>query len=176
MTGAPIEELVVDYDLERVAERADRRRRLFRSRMISLLITVLIVVGFAIWLGTKGQPAGLWFSAVIILLSAVWAAVYYVIFRRTRRELAELQPGTAIRMARGGVVVAGLSAGWGEVASLTTVKGGLGRSPRLQIRLADGRTASVALDQVTVLPATLDSTARAYSGGRHGVDLTALDI
>ena len=30
--------------------------------------------------------------------------------------------------------------------------------------------------QVEVHPATLDSTARAYSGGRHGVDLTALDV
>jgi hypothetical protein len=29
---------------------------------------------------------------------------------------------------------------------------------------------------VTVLPATLDSTVRAYSGGRQGVDLTALEI
>jgi hypothetical protein len=176
MSGAPIEELVVDYDLERVAQRAERRRRLFRSRMVSLLITVLVVVGFAIWLGTQGQPAGLWFSAVIILISAVWAAIYYVIFRQARRELAELRPGTAIRVARSGVAIAGLSAGWAEVASLTTVKGALGRSPRLQLRLTDGRTASVALDQVTVLPATLDSTARAYSAGRHGVDLTALDI
>jgi hypothetical protein len=33
----------------------------------------------------------------------------------------------------------------------------------------------VPLDQIPTLPATLDSTARAYSGGRFGVDLRALD-
>ena len=31
------------------------------------------------------------------------------------------------------------------------------------------------LDQVTVFPATLDTTVRAFSGGRHGIDLSALD-
>jgi len=34
---------------------------------------------------------------------------------------------------------------------------------------------TVPLDQIDVRPATLDLTARAYSGGRHGVDLQALD-
>ncbi len=176
MTSAPIEEMVVEYDLDRVAERAERRRRLFRSRMISLAITIVVIVALAIWLRSKGQPSGLWLSALIIVLSATWAAVYFAIFRRARRELAELRPGTAIRVARSGVEVAGLRSSWDAVGSLTTIKGGLGRSPRLQLSLRDGSTASLALDQVTILPATLDSTVRAYSGGRHGVDLTALDI
>lgn len=176
MSGAPIEELLVPYDLERVTAKAERRRRLFRSRMISLLITVVVVVGFAIWLRSRGQPAGLWLSAVIIVISGAWAAVTFVIFRRASRELAELRPGTAIRVDRRGVEVAGLGAGWAEVASVATIKGGIGASPRLQLALLDGRTASLALDQVTVLPATLDSSVRAYSGGRHGVDLTALEI
>ncbi len=55
------------------------------------------------------------------------------------------------------------------------VKGGLGRGPVLRLTLADGRQVGVGLDQISVFPATLDSTARAFSGGRHGVDLTALD-
>lgn len=176
MTRAPTDELVVDYDLDRVAVRAERRRRLFRSRMISLLITVLVVVGFAIWLRSQGQAAGIWLSAVIIAISAGWAVVYYVIYRRARAELAELRPGTAIRIGRSGVEVAGLAAGWPSVAGISTMKGGLGRSPRLGLRLTDGRTSSLSLDQVTVLPATLDSTVRVYSAGRQGVDLTALDI
>jgi hypothetical protein len=176
MSGAPIEELLVSYDLERVAEKAERRRRLFRSRMISLLITVVVVLGFAIWLRSKGQPAGLWLSALIILISGAWAAVTFVIFRRARHDLAELRPGTAIRVDRGGIEIAGLRAGWADVRSVATTKAGIGRSPRLQLTLLDGRTASLALDQVTVLPATLDSTVRAYSGGRQGVDLTALEI
>jgi hypothetical protein len=176
MSGAPIEELLVSYDLERVAEKAERRRRLFRSRLISLLITIVVVVGFGIWLRSQGQPAGLWLSALIILLSGAWAGVTFWIFRRARRDLADLAPGTAVRVDRRGIEVAGLAAGWADVASVATIKAGIGRSPRLQLCLLDGRTASLALDQVTVLPATLDSTVRAYSGGRHGVDLTALEI
>lgn len=90
--------------------------------------------------------------------------------------LPSSDPGTAIRVDRGGIEIAGLRAGWADVRSVATTKAGIGRSPRLQLTLLDGRTASLALDQVTVLPATLDSTVRAYSGGRQGVDLTALEI
>jgi len=175
VTGRPIEEMVIDYDLGLVSERAERRRRLFRSRMISLAITVVVVIVLAVWLRSQGHPFGLWLSVVIIAISAAWAIVYYLIYRRARTELGELRPGTAIRIGRSGVEVAGLSAGWADVAAISAAGGGLGRSPRLSLRLTDGRSASLALDQVTVLPATLDSTVRAYSGGRHGVDLTALD-
>ena len=71
--------------------------------------------------------------------------------------------------------MAGLAAPWAQVASVTTVKGGLGRDPLLRLTLSDGRTSTLPLDQVTVFPATLDTTVRAFSGGRHGVDLSALD-
>jgi hypothetical protein len=68
-----------------------------------------------------------------------------------------------------------LSASWPEVAVIDTIKGGVGRKPRLRVTTADGRRADVPLDQVTVFPATLDSTVRAFSAGRHGVDLSALE-
>ena len=58
---------------------------------------------------------------------------------------------------------------------MTTVKGGLGREPLLRLNLSDGRTSTVPLDQVTVFPATLDTTVRAFSSGRQGVDLSALE-
>jgi hypothetical protein len=61
------------------------------------------------------------------------------------------------------------------VVSIKVVKGGVGRSPRLELSRTNAGPGSVALDQISVHPATLDSTARAYSGGRHGVDLEALD-
>lgn len=175
MTGRPIEELVVPYDLQRVAERAERRRVLFRSRLIGLGVTVVVVIGFGIWFTTQGQPAGIGVSVLVVLLGAGWAALSYLLYRRARTELAELRPGTAIRIDRTGVELAGLSADWAGVGELTTAKAGTGRSDRLVLRLTDGRSSSLALDQVTVAPATLDSTARAYSAGRHGVDLRALD-
>ena len=175
MTGGPIEELVVAYDLQRVAERAERRRVLFRSRLIGLGVTLLVVIGFGIWFGTRGQSAGIGVSVLAVLVGVGWAGVSYLLYRRARAELAELRPGTAIRIDRTGVEVAGLSADWASVAEVSTAKAALGRSDRLVLRLTDGRSSSLALDQVTVPPATLDSTARAYSAGRHGVDLRALD-
>lgn len=176
MTNGPITELVVAYDLEQIEQRKARRARLLRSRLISLGITIAIVVGFAVWLRAQGQPAGLWISAVIVAISVAWVIVYLIMYARSRRELAEVSAGTAIAIDRRGVQVAGLTATWAAVAGLATTKGSLGRSPRFQLTLTDGRTDSVALNQVDVLPATLDSVARAFSGGRHGVDLTALDI
>ena len=70
---------------------------------------------------------------------------------------------------------ADLAVVWSYVSSLDTVRGGPGRSPRLRLRTTDGRTSQVPLDQVQAFPATLDSSARAFSAGRHGVDLSALD-
>ena len=54
-------------------------------------------------------------------------------------------------------------------------KGKLGHGPQLTVTRTDGYSLSVPLDQLDVYPATLDSTARAYSGGRFGVDLAALE-
>ncbi len=51
----------------------------------------------------------------------------------------------------------------------------MGRGTMVRLTAVDGRQADVPLGHVTVFPATLDSTARAFSGGRHGVDLAALD-
>lgn len=173
--GGPITELVVPYDLEQIAQRKDRSARMLRGRLISLAITIAVVIAFALWLRSQGQLAGLWISAVIIAASAAWAGVWVVLYRRARRELSGAGAGTAIRIDRTGVEVGGQAAGWPEVASLAVVKGGLGRSPRLQLTRTDGQSSSVALNQVDVMPATLDSVARAFSAGRHGVDLTALD-
>ena len=84
MTGGPIEELVVPYDLQRVAQRAERRRVLFRSRLIGLGVTVLVVVGFGIWFSTQGQPAGIGVSVLVVLAGVGWAAVSYLLYRRAR--------------------------------------------------------------------------------------------
>jgi hypothetical protein len=82
--------------------------------------------------------------------------------------------GIAVRIGRSGVQVGDAFAYWKQVAALKVVKGGAGRSERLRMEFAGGKV-EVPLDQLDVRPASLDTTARAYSAGRHGVDLTALD-
>lgn len=178
MSGwAPIEELAVPYDPALVIDKVARRRRRVRSRLISLGLSVVIVVGLYFWLPVQSTGVGyLLLTAALLGVSLAWFGVVLVGYRRAKAELAKLGAGTALRIGRAGVEVAGLFAGWPEVAGLAMVKGGLGRSPQLALTLTDGRRSTLALDQVSVFPATLDSTARAYSAGRHGVDLTALEI
>jgi hypothetical protein len=173
MSG-PIEELMVLYDPRVVAEKLQRRRAMLRSRIVSLVITVVLVVGFYVWQRSRG-PAVIWVSVVVVIISAAWTAAYLAGYLRVRRELAGVGQGTAVRIGRGGVQVADLVAAWPEVLSLKAVKPGIGVGPRLELARVDGSRAAVPFDHIGVRPATLDSTARAYSGGRHGVDLQALD-
>ncbi|MCW2810642.1 MAG: hypothetical protein JWP61_1100, partial [Friedmanniella sp.] len=83
--------------------------------------------------------------------------------------------GTAVRLGPPGVQVGARAARWSDVASLAAVRGRLGRSPRLRLTRTDGGVSEVPFDEIAVFPATLDSTVRAYSGGRCGVDLEQLD-
>lgn len=179
MSSGPIEELAVPYDPTELETLVARRRAQVRSRIVSLVITLVILTVIYFWQAEqlRGVAAIAVAYSFAIALSLGWLAVVFIRYRRARADLAEVGDGLALRIGRPGVQVTDLYAGWPEVASLAMVKGGgLGRAPRLQLSLTDGRRASVGLNQISVFPATLDSTARAYSGGRHGVDLTALDL
>ena len=176
MSTGPIGELVVPYDPGPLAEKVERRRRLLRSRLMSLGITIVIMVVVYVWQREQLRGAG----SVVIFALVIGFSVGFVLFTlvgylRARRELGTIGDGAAIRIGAPGIQVANLAAPWAQVASLTTVKGGLGREPLLRLTLSDGQTATVPLDQVTVFPATLDTTVRAFSGGRHGIDLSALE-
>lgn len=178
MSSGPIEELAVSYDPTELEALVARRRAQVRSRIVSLVITLVILTVVYFWQAEqlRGLAAVAVAYSFAIALSLGWLAVVFLRYRRARADLAEMGHGTALRIGRPGVQVAELSAGWPEVASLAVAKSGLGRGPRLQLSLTDGRQASVGLNQISVFPATLDGTARAYSGGRHGVDLTALEL
>lgn len=168
--------LAVPYDASRIEEKLARRRRLLRGRLISLGLTVAIVVGLYLWQRSRNPGGSLVVITIVILATAVaWTIGYAVAYFRAKRERASVGTGFALRVGRPGVEVAGLFVPWGSVASLAATKGGLGTSPRLRLITTDGAEATVPLDQIDVRPASVDSSVRAYSAGRHGVDLTALD-
>jgi hypothetical protein len=156
MSTDPISELVVPYDPGPLAAKVARRRRLVRSRLLSLGITVAVLLLIYLWRREDLQ-------------GAVFAVLYALILSASLAWLG------AIRIGPSGIQVGRLSASWPEVAAIDTIKGGLGRDPRLRLTTTDGRQADLPLDQVTVFPATLDSTVRAFSAGRQGVDLSALE-
>ena len=176
MTVHHIDELIVPYDPSQLQQRAARRRRGMWSRLVSLGITVVILVLLYFFGGDRLQGNGfLSVYGVVLGISLAWFVGYLVAWLRARRALRTVGSGTAVRIGRPGIQVGRVFTRWAEVSALTMTPARLGRSPRFELRRTSGPAVSVPLDQIQVPPATLDSTARAYSGGRHGVDLSALD-
>lgn len=149
------------------------------GRVVSLGVTVVVLVLLYRFGGFRLQGQGfLTVYGVVLAISVGWFVGYLVAWLRARRALARVGRGTAVRIGRPGIQVATTFTPWSEVSGIGVVRGRLfrgGRRPRLEVRRTSDPPVSVPLDQFEVHPATLDSTARAYSGGRHGVDLAALD-
>ncbi|SDT36947.1 hypothetical protein SAMN04488543_3993 [Friedmanniella luteola] len=171
-----IDELLVPFDDRQLRERARRRKRGMWSRVVSLGITAAILALLYFFGGEQRQGSGfLRVYAVILGISLAWLLGYLVAWLRARRALGRVGHGTAVRVGRPGIQVARTFTPWADVTGLAMVRH-RGRGVAFEVRRASGPPAAVPLDQFDVHPATLDSTARAYSGGRHGVDLSALDV
>ena len=176
MSTGPISELVIPYDPGPLTEKVERRRHLIRARLLSLGITIALMVLIYVWQGDALRSVGFIIILAIVLgTSLAWLVASVFLYFLAKREAKTIGRGVAIRVGPPGIEVAGLSASWPHVAGIATIKGGFDRGPRVRLTLIDGRKADVPLDQVTVFPATLDSTVRAFSAGRHGVDLSALE-
>ncbi len=177
-TWGPIAELVLPYDPSALVATVRRRRRALVVRLISLGVSLAVLAGVYAWqwdtISAQGGPYWV-FPAIALALALVWTAVVLLGFLRARKDLRTAPAGIAVRMGRPGVVVGTAFARWTDVEALEVVPGGLGRADRLRLRTVEGAHGDVPLDQVVVHPATLDSTARAYSAGRRGVDLSRLD-
>jgi hypothetical protein len=174
--GDRIDELLVPFDDGQLRERARRRKRGMWGRVISLLITATILTLLYVFGGEERQGrATLTVYGVILGLSLAWLLGYLVAWLRARRAVARVPRGTAVRVGRPGIQVARTFTPWADVTGLAMVRR-RGRGTAFEVRRASGPPVGVPLDQFDVHPATLDSTARAYSGGRHGVDLGALDV
>ena len=172
----PIEELILTFDPTQVEQRMRRRRRAMWSRVVSLVITLALFTGLYFWQRDELQGSGFFVVAGVVLgLSVALLVLTLVGYLRARRELAGVGNGVALRIGRPGVELAGTFMAWSDVGWLRCVPGRWGRPAQLRLARVDGVAVSLPLDQIDVRPATLDLTARAYSGGRHGVDLSALD-
>lgn len=176
MTDRGVEALAVPYDPKPADERMARRRSQFRMRLISLGITVVIMIVIYLWQGRDLAGPGFFvIYALVFAIAVAWAVVYGVGYRMAKQERAGVGTGTALRIDRTGVELAGTFTPWAEVVALAVVGAGPFRAPQLQVSRSTGEPVSVALEAMDVRPATIDQTARAYSAGRHGVDLSQLD-
>lgn len=172
----PIQELHLPFDPTQLAGKVQRRRRQVRSRLVSLVITVVLLGGIYAWKHSQlSGPGFLGLYGVLLAVSIGWFVGYLVAYLMAKRELAGVGQGTALRIGRPGVEMRGSYVPWPDMVGLAVVTTRWGGRPRLQLTPVTGTPLDVPLNQLDVRPATLDSTARAYSNGRHGVDLSQLD-
>src|SRR5918992_4338027 len=95
----PITELVVPYDPGPLTEKVARRKVLVRSRIISLVITVAVLVLIYLWQRDQLQGIGfLVVYAVVLGIPVVWLIVVLIMYLRARAALQTLAPGIAIRV------------------------------------------------------------------------------
>lgn len=176
MSSGPIEELAVPYDPAPAEEKVRRRHRMFRSRIFSLGITVVVLVALYFFVGRRFNGIAIFgLYGVMLLVSVGWLVAAYLAYRMAKRELAGVGNGIALVIDRSGVQLAGTRVPWPQVTGLAAVKGPMFGSPLFQLSQQGGEPVAVPFDHLEVSPARLDTVARAYSGGRHGVDLTAMD-
>jgi hypothetical protein len=173
------DELAVGYDARPASARALRWRRLFRVRLISLGVTVVILATLYGWLHERfdhNLDVTIGIYAFVVVVGIAWSAFSYIAYRISRRAATAVGQGIALRISRRGVQLAEVFVAWPDVAELTTTKGRWPTGPELSMRHVNGESAAVPLEQLDIRPATVDGTARAYSAGRHGVDLSALEV
>ncbi|HEY5980377.1 MAG TPA: hypothetical protein VIT41_12155 [Microlunatus sp.] len=175
-TGSPYEELALPFDPSAPLQRVARRKRRFVSRVISLVITLAIMIGIYVWQREQFAYSAPWvIYGIVLAISVAFGVFSFLAWRQARKILAAMGQGIALRLGRPGVEIAGGYVSWDDLGALAVTRGRVGHGPQLTVRRIDGYSLSVPLDQLDVYPATLDSTARAYSGGRFGVDLAALE-
>ncbi|WP_157683510.1 hypothetical protein [Microlunatus soli] len=179
MSQQDSEELVVPYDAQAAQDRVQRWQRMVRSRLISLGLSVVLLIVIFVWqrdrlMANPGPTFAVY--GVVLLIGIGWLVGTLIALRAARRAAAGVGSGVALRVNRRGVEIAGQQVGWHQLASLGTTKGSWPVGPELRVRRNDGAEVAVPLEQLAIRPATLDGTVRAYSGGRFGVDLEALDI
>lgn len=176
-----MQELPVLYDRSALQEKisAQRGRVVFGS--VSAGISVVLLVAVVLWnhFGRSGEPDLVWSTIQWVLL---WAAISGVVIlganigwlMRLRSGLRAIGDGLAFMMSGRGIHHANGALAWADISGLAAAKGKAGLGHQLRIEGLDGSSVAFPFQGLGLLPGTLDAATRAYSSGRHAIDLTAL--
>ncbi|AXE39664.1 hypothetical protein JS278_02526 [Acidipropionibacterium virtanenii] len=168
---------------------------------LALEALVLVVVGALVWAVTRNS----FDVGTLLGMLVGWVIVFVVLFsiqnlrlRSARKALLSIDEGTALRVDPLGVAVrrsqrdagsrtsfADVGAhplapeldlvGWNDVTQLAVLGTSMGAGPVLRLEDAAGHRWEVPVSWLDALPGTVDSAARAWSGGRRGLDVSGLD-
>lgn len=174
VAGDPDWRLVVEFDPEVARQRLGRRRRFLFRQLVNLGITAVVLLVLYVWRRFSGAGFALVYG-IVVLAGLGWVAFAGIAYLLARRSVAAQPTGTALVVDPGGVRMGDLQLTWPQVASMAIVRQGLLAQPSLQLVSVSGDRRTLPWEGLAVLPATLDSAVRAYSAGRHGVDLAGLD-
>lgn len=177
---APIDVLVVPYAYERITAEVARRKGMVVMRIVSLCITALILIGLQIWRQVRNVESVVfgwpYFVALGVSLGVSLGFFGYALVRwlQARRRAAALRPGPVLIIARPGVELSGERVPWPMVSALQARSQRIGGDLFIVHRVG-AAPLEIPFDLLDAAPSSLDSAARAFSGGRVGVDFSAMD-
>lgn len=161
------------------AARVAQKRSALRWRIISTVISLAILAVIILTLG-RDWPRDWTIAMVAIWVgsSAFWIAVSVFGLQRAKRDLGRIQDGVAFFLDPDGVEFVTPPAPpvpWDRVTALKLAGGLSGAGPSVVLEADGVAVAKVPASFVDASPAVIDSAARAYSLGRVGLDVSALD-
>lgn len=169
-------QLVVNHAPEVVERKVSATRLSLTLRLILSGVGLLVLAGLYLWRGSSFPGEVSWILMVSLGFTLVLCLVHALWFFRLRGERKVTGTGPALVMSPDGVQTADGAIGWDELEQLRAIPGAKrGFGYQLEVLAHDGRSLTVPLEALDMLPGTLDAAARAYSYGRHGVDLSVVD-
>lgn len=175
-------QLSVRYDTGVLAARmaSERGRAIFNSISTGITVAALIGVLLYVWRAHQWQFSEVFamLTWVLSLSAAIGIATLVarlVWLARLRAGLRAVGEGVAMGLSSWGIEYTDGHAAWDEIAHVAAARGKLGHGYRLRVERTDGSSFDFPLEGLGILPGTLDAAVRAYSTGRHGVDLSVLD-
>lgn len=168
--------LIADFTPRVADATVARRRRQLTMQIISLSLSV-ILCGVIGWFNRDnlGSPWPWVFFGLIVLPSLLQLVYHIIVLRLARADRRRVGQGPALVIGRFGVELEGQRFDWSRVTGIITRNGGWGNGPDVVVIPAGSTPVSVPINHLDVLPATLDSAARVFSFGRHGVNLSAVE-
>lgn len=177
-----MQELSIVYDPTVLHERVRAQRSRVVMGFITTGVTIVVAAGLLLYVqlarnGEAGEVLGMliWVLSISAAIGVVVQIGRLVWLGRLRGGLRAVGEGLAFVLSSRGIAHAGGEVEWDEVSRVAAAKGKLGHGYLLRVERDNGSRLDFPLEGLSELPGSLDSATRAYSSGRHGVDLSVVD-